>query len=451
MESERSSASCVSGDHCQTQQWGRGSCCHAPTSRTLLPVPLARPDNRSDAFVLHELERHQRRREQGIPTLTVLAGPPGTAASLWRQWLGSLHKSGCTVLASSEADVLRAWMEALARVRDLPADAADFLGTAGGLAPGELHSRLRGKTAHERGILLQELFSSAPDGDTSTACACLLQPQVTHNSGGPLDALLDALDHDPLRVLTALHALVPPGTAPALLLTGPGSEGFARAARIASKLCASLPSLVIALTTDRATLDTYLQGGESQSLAMVREGLIELAAPSPEALGVKLEALGVPPSEELARPLARLAAEGVSDEVLALFGEVIREHQRASPPEAPEDRARSTEERFLYSLLDLKPSTHGLFELNASPGFRLAGRDVEVDLLSRRFRLAIEIDGYRHFQDAEAYRRDRRKDAALQSNGYFVLRFLADDVVARLEEILDTISEVISHRREPGG
>lgn len=416
-----------------------------------MSVPLARPDNRSDAFALHELERHQRRREQGIPTLTVLAGPPGTAASLWHQWLGSLHRPGCTVLASSETDAVRAWMEALAQLRALEADAADFLGSAVGLAPGELPTRLKGKTAHERGVLLQELFPSAPDEDTSTACRCLLQSQVTHNSGGPLEAVLEAFDRNPLRALTALHALVPPGASPALLLTGSGAEGLARAARVASKLCASLPSLVIALTADRATLDAYLHGGESQALAMVREGLVELAAPSPEALGVKLAALGVRRTEELSGPLARLAAEGVPDEVLALFGEVVREHQQASPPGAPEDRARSTEERFLYAFLDSHPSTHGLFALNASPGFRLAGREVEVDLLARRFSLAVEIDGYRHFQDAEAYRRDRRKDAALQRHGYLVLRFLAQDVVARLEEILDTISEVISHRREPGG
>jgi hypothetical protein len=137
--------------------------------------------------------------------------------------------------------------------------------------------------------------------------------------------------------------------------------------------------------------------------------------------------------------------------VLSLFGEVVREHQRAPGPTAPEDRARSAEERFLHAFLDAHPSTHGLFELNASPGFRLAGREVEVDLLARRCSLAVEIDGYYHFQEPEAYRRDRRKDAALQRHGYLVLRFLAQDVVARLEEILDTISEVISHRREPGG
>jgi len=35
--------------------------------------------------------------------------------------------------------------------------------------------------------------------------------------------------------------------------------------------------------------------------------------------------------------------------------------------------------------------------------------------------------------DAEAYRRDRRKDALLQENGYIVLRFLAEDVGKRLD------------------
>lgn len=411
-------------------------------------MPLARTDTRSDAFALHELERHQRRREQGIPTLTVLAGPPRTAASLWHRWLASLHRPASNVSVSTEAEAVRSWVESLARIRNLEADAAEFLGRAAGLAPGELPARLKGKTAHERDVLLQELFPSAPDGDASTACRCLLQPQIVHNSSAPFDALLEACEHDPLRVLSALWTLVPPEAAPALLFTGSSAEDLTRSARIAAKLCASSPSLVLALSAERASLDAYLHGGQSQALAMVREGLIELAAPSAEALGRKLEALGVPPSEELSGPLARLAAEGAPDEVLTLFGEVVREHQRGPREDEPEDRARSTEERFLYAILESHPVTQGLFELNASPGFRLAGREVEVDLLSQRLSLAVELDGYYHFQDEEAYRRDRRKDLALQRHGYIVLRFLTRDVVARLEEILDTISEVILQRRE---
>jgi hypothetical protein len=53
--------------------------------------------------------------------------------------------------------------------------------------------------------------------------------------------------------------------------------------------------------------------------------------------------------------------------------------------------------------------------------------------------------------EAEAYRRDRRRDAMLQKNGYFVLRFLAEDAGKRLDHILDTILATLAHRREDLG
>ncbi|HSP81899.1 MAG TPA: DUF559 domain-containing protein [Myxococcaceae bacterium] len=410
---------------------------------------------RSDTFALQELERHQHRREQGIPTLTVLVGPPGAAASLWRRWLDSHHRPLCTVRTAGETGLLREWAEALARVRNLEADAADFLGAATGLAPGELPSRLKGKTDHERDVLLQELLPAAPDGDVIVACRCLLQPQVLHNpaspqvvhkSGAALEAVLEATGGDALRALGALHALVPPGSAPAPLLAGSGTEWLAQAARVASRLCAAVPALVIALTVDRTALDTYLLSGESQALAMVREGLLELEAPSPEQLQRSLSALGVRRTEELSGSLSRLAEEGAPAEVLARFGEAAREREASATEPAARDRARSAAERFLHALLEALPSTQGLFELNAR--LPLGEQTWEVDLLSRGLAIAIEVDGYFHFLEPERYRRDRRKDRALQEHGHLVLRFLADDVVARLEEIRDTISEVISHRRE---
>ena len=54
-------------------------------------------------------------------------------------------------------------------------------------------------------------------------------------------------------------------------------------------------------------------------------------------------------------------------------------------------------------------------------------------------RVAVELDGAQHLADAVAYRRDRRKDRLLQENGYFVLRFLAEDVGTELDMVLDTI------------
>jgi very-short-patch-repair endonuclease len=73
---------------------------------------------------------------------------------------------------------------------------------------------------------------------------------------------------------------------------------------------------------------------------------------------------------------------------------------------------------------------------------------MEVDLLCSKAHLAIELDGAQHFGDAHAYRRDRRKDALLQENGYTILRFLTEDVGKRLDEVLDSILRVLSRCRE---
>ena len=62
--------------------------------------------------------------------------------------------------------------------------------------------------------------------------------------------------------------------------------------------------------------------------------------------------------------------------------------------------------------------------------------DMEVDFVSEQSKLAIEIDGSHHFADRDAYRRDRRKDELFQENGYFILRFLADDVMNNLGEVM---------------
>lgn len=70
-----------------------------------------------------------------------------------------------------------------------------------------------------------------------------------------------------------------------------------------------------------------------------------------------------------------------------------------------------------------------------------------MDLLSRELRIAVEIDGYFHFQDPERFRRDRRKDLDLQRAGYWVYRLLATDVLSQLEHILHTLVTLIEARR----
>jgi len=112
-------------------------------------------------------------------------------------------------------------------------------------------------------------------------------------------------------------------------------------------------------------------------------------------------------------------------------------------------RARSASEAFLYRRLQTLPSTANLFRLNAELpiAFNTQGR-MEVDFLCEDLRLVIELDGGQHLADAEAYRRDRRKDAALQQHGYFVLRFLAEDLGQHLDDVLDAIQRAAAHQKE---
>jgi very-short-patch-repair endonuclease len=109
-------------------------------------------------------------------------------------------------------------------------------------------------------------------------------------------------------------------------------------------------------------------------------------------------------------------------------------------------RARSASEAFLFRRLQSLEATQEQFRLNQQLPIPFDGwGNMEVDFLHVHHRLVIELDGGQHFASADAYRRDRRKDALLQENGYFVLRFLVQDVGEKLNEVLDAILRTISH------
>jgi very-short-patch-repair endonuclease len=121
--------------------------------------------------------------------------------------------------------------------------------------------------------------------------------------------------------------------------------------------------------------------------------------------------------------------------------------QALTPELKGEQRARSATEAFLYRRLETLPATTGRFALNHQIPIPFDARGfMEVDLLCTESSIAIEIDGAQHLNDPDAYRRDRRKDLLLQENGYFVLRFLADDVGKQLDHVLDTILRTLAHQ-----
>ena len=149
--------------------------------------------------------------------------------------------------------------------------------------------------------------------------------------------------------------------------------------------------------------------------------------------------------KDYAGSVRRLVRDGVDSPLAKLFVHVTRPF---SPDAEGVARARSASEAFFYRRLGTLAETSRRFQLNAELPIPFDGwGNMEVDLLCADTRLVIELDGAQHLADPEAYRRDRRKDTLLQQNGYFVLRFLAEDLGKRLDYVLDTVLGALVSRQ----
>ena len=147
---------------------------------------------------------------------------------------------------------------------------------------------------------------------------------------------------------------------------------------------------------------------------------------------------------QYAASVRRLVRDGVDSSLANLFVDVA---VMPAPNAEGVNRARSASEAFLYRRLETLAATNGKFRLNVELPIPFDGWGrMEVDVLCALSRIAIELDGGQHLGDADAYRRDRRKDALLQENGYLILRFLAEDVGKHLDRVLDAILRALSHQ-----
>jgi very-short-patch-repair endonuclease len=208
-------------------------------------------------------------------------------------------------------------------------------------------------------------------------------------------------------------------------------------------LAVERPRLPVVASLDRAGWDGLLPRLDDRSRTLLEHGVLP-AVSERAAAGQrgKPASAGRPP----AMPAAQLGA--VAQQVQEAF-ERAQEARRRLSEEANQlaERARSEAELQLYELLEADPVTRGLFELNVQMPFSFGARRAEIDLACVELRVAVEIDGFFHFQEFDAYRRDRRKDVLLQHQGFLVTRHLADDVKERPREVVRAIRELVKRRR----
>jgi very-short-patch-repair endonuclease len=351
-----------------------------------------------------------------------------------------------------------AWITVLASSRDLVGDASTWLAALNGLEAAELRSRVRAMTRHDfdRFWAVQPLDSARDP--RAVACQELLACQLLNepvSAGRLCEQLAATLSTGPgtdwPAVLCALAGLIPAAALPGLIYArqspheNPGLW-LSAASRTLTSLAVAAPAVPLALAAPAQTVAAFLHSSpESRGRSLLREGLVTVEGLSETAVTVRLQAAGTSVPEDTVR---RLAAEGASNELVDLLAEAASRSGR-SETAAQEEKARSAAEVFLFEMLESLAQTAGLFRLNRPLEFRHGKAAAEADLVAEAFRLVIELDGgYYHLADQAAYRRDRRKDWEYQRYGYLVLRFLSDDVVTQLEEILETILAAVAHRRE---
>ena len=405
--------------------------------------------------MIDPLDLRQRRREQSIPTISVLSGPIGLGLQTWRAW-AARHGLAVVVLSDTDAgNALARWIWALATTRDLIADAADWLAPFTGYGPAELRRRTAAMTRHDFEWFWRDLPIPAGRSGPAGFCRLLLSEAAKGASPERIGELLMEAEAaralaDPAGVMASLAEVASGRRLPTLLLAPEdacgGADWLARAGRMLEAIVAAVPTLAVAIAAEAAEVGRMLQAGPpSHTLDVLREGLVPVSSLDEAEVVERLRVAGATAAPTSAA--RRLAEDGASEQLAAMFAAAARLVGSKDAPEK-EDAARSAVERFLFDRLETLPATMGRFALNQRLDFRHGPAAAEVDLLAASLRLVIELDGsYFHLRDAAAYRRDRRKDWELQRRGYWVLRFLSDDVVERLEEILDTILAAVELRR----
>lgn len=371
------------------------------------------------------LELHADRRRAGVPTISVLRGPLPLSIAEFRRWAKGAKLEPCLLLVDDDRELVAAWAEALGSHPTVRARAIEVIARAAETSRESVRA-----LADSRSIDARLLFERAAAGGSVAAFCCAVLGRV------------DATAVDPVAMAGTLLGTA--GPQPALLVLA-RHHSAAMAAQVERLVRAveGAPSLVVALAIEAEAFTRLTAPPPTRSTAMLDEGVLDVRPPP--VLGDDLERHPATAAAGLAR--RQLAAQGMPATVLHAHDEVA-----ALPTSTAPDRARSAYERLLFEVLEHDPETAGAFELNATLGFLHGPRPAEVDLVSRRLGIAVEIDGFFHFAGGdEAFRRDRRKDVLLQRHGYLVSRWLAQDVCERLHMVMNGIREIVRWRRHDKG
>ena len=383
---------------------------------------------------------HSQRRSQGTPVLTVLTGTLNDTQEIWCRWIRQGGRDTVIWSPRMTKPLSISWLEKLLARPYLQHQLLLYLAKINECATEKILLKLANKSSYELDIFQQQLpVRLSTQGSlllnwflTQIALSCELTSDLTSNLA---QAMKLEDDRNLAQGIMTFTELLPAEILPGLLVEVTDDELLQLPfIQVLAQVAECLPEMPIALSIMPEHFENYCKKApESRIKAMLLQGIVEAhphidshyALPDKTDRILRQYSAPVQLYEE-AKSLLQLIAEKKDDPSLA----------------------RSHAERFLFHMLEWVPETRGVFQLNVKMPFKFGNRPMEIDLFAISDQIALEIDGYYHFQDPESWRRDRRKDFTLQVHDILVLRFLAEDVVSRLDEILDNVRQALQHRRK---
>ena len=239
---------------------------------------------------------HDRRRGEGMPTLSTLVGDVPLAQHMWRMWTVRRARRTAVVAGGTVEDWFREWVHNVLSGRDLYLDAERYLRQRLPEPLNMSRDYLRDKTQHELGLAFEHAGLDEHGVGADRLCRWLL---LRRSGGQPLTA--DDLirtqmtwAEDSSRAIDALSqllGLIPPATAPALLVVfdsasmphphgddpSPQIELLRESARQLANLVTCAPRLSLAVAVSEADWQAYVERApESFAKAVVREHIIHV-------------------------------------------------------------------------------------------------------------------------------------------------------------------------------
>ena len=400
-----------------------------------------------------KLALHQSQRCQSIPTLSVLMGGTMEARHLWIRWLSEADRQTAICVYESQMDLFEEWISKIVAHDNLPSLALKKVANLVNQPTDQLAAWLSNTSEYQVELFWQRLFAIAATGPILRWLVEQLSLSETRSSAS-IKVSASWLETSDLAAIiqgfTTVMQLLPPQSAPGILIWLPDYDGASAAVTILAsltQLAEAVPNLPLGLVLTTAQGNLLLnQLPESKAKAILRSGLITLAPPESNDLKQWLSDRGVKDKTRLQTVVRWAELHSTTPEFLEAA--LSLSNQAELPDTAEADTVyRSQAEWFLFQCLEARPNTVRKFQVNTRLNICFGNRQMEVDFLAAEAKIVIELDGPYHFGSLENYRRDRRKDFLLQQKGFLVLRFLAEDVVAQLETILSTIDQALALRQ----